>query len=90
MSGAVISQVQVAAAHDGVAELIVTLKFENGGRSQVTLDEFATRKLLESSGAADPEQLVGTSWELVRDALAASSARYLASKTSRKTETPHV
>lgn len=90
MSGAVISNVQIGAAHDGVAELIVTLKFENGGASLVTLDEFATRKLLESSGAEKPEQLVGTGWEQVRDALAASSARYLASNTSEQTETPHV
>ncbi len=76
MSGAVINHVQIAAAHDGIAELIVTLEFENGGRSLVTLDEFATHKLLESSGVERPEDLPGTPWELVRDALAAASARY--------------
>lgn len=76
MTDAIVQHVQIAAAHDGVAELIVTLEFENGGRSLVTLDEFATGKLLESTGIEDPEALVGTSWEQVRDALAASSARY--------------
>jgi hypothetical protein len=78
MSAAVIQQVRVAAGHDGIAELIVTLKFENGGESLVTLDEFATRRLLECCGTQHPEGLSGTSWELVRDALAASASRYLA------------
>ena len=90
MSSAVIKQVQIAAAHDGVAELIVTLAFENGGRSLVTLDEFATSKLMESTGAEQPEDLTGTSWEHVRDALAASSARYLKDQTQDQRETPHV
>ena len=90
MSSAVIKHVQIAAAHDGIAELIVTLAFENGGRSLVTLDEFATRQLMESTGAEQPEDLTGTSWEHVRDALAASSARYLKDQTQDQRETPHV
>lgn len=90
MSSAVIQHVQVAAAHDGIAELIVTLAFENGGRSLVTLDEYATRKLLESTGAGQPEELTGTSWEHVRDALAASSARFLNDQIQDQRETPHV
>lgn len=81
MSDAVIHHVKVAAAHDGVAELIVTLRFGNGGESLVTLDEFATRRLMETSGAEDPEALTGTSWEQVRDALAASSARFMTNGT---------
>ena len=77
MSGAVIQHIQVAAAHDGVAELIVTLQFENGGRSLVTLDDYATHRLMELSGVEKAEALEGTGWEHVRDALAASSARYM-------------
>ncbi|MBR9835024.1 MAG: hypothetical protein GYB42_07505 [Alphaproteobacteria bacterium] len=76
MSGAIIHHVTVAAAHDGVAELIVTLQFNNGGQSLVTLDEHATRHLLKSCGTEDPEALKGVGWEHVRDALAAASARY--------------
>jgi hypothetical protein len=90
MSGAVIQHVRVAAAHDGVAELIVTLGFENGGRSLVTLDEFATRKLMELTGADQPDDLAGAGWEHVRDALAASSARYLNDQTQDQRETPNV
>lgn len=77
MSSAVIKHVQVAAAHDGVAELVVTLGYDNGGQSLVTLDEFATRKLMESAGVETAENLTGIGWEHVRDALSASSARYL-------------
>jgi len=84
MSGAVIDAVQLAAAHDGVAELIVTLRFENGGTSLVTLDEYAARHLLEAHATADPDALIGTGWEPVRDALAAASSRYLNSEP-----TPH-
>ena len=76
MSGAIITHVQLAAAHDGVAELIVTLRFDNGGQSLITLDEYAARILLENSGVEAPEALVGTSWEHVRDALATASNRY--------------
>lgn len=76
MSGAVIRDVRLAAAHDGVAELIVTLRFENGGESLVTLDEHAARNLIEARSAAGPEDLIGTGWEQVRDALAAASARF--------------
>ncbi|MBI1238553.1 MAG: hypothetical protein GC199_04350 [Alphaproteobacteria bacterium] len=81
MSEAFIKCVQLAAAHDGEAELIITLEFENGGRSLVTLDECAARNLLEACGIEDPDALTGTSWVRVRDALAASSARFTPSRT---------
>lgn len=76
MTLATISEVQIAAAHDGDAELVVTLAYENGGKSLVTLDEYAARTLLESCGTNQPEELIGKSWEKVRDALVASSGRF--------------
>ncbi|MFN7179517.1 hypothetical protein [Hyphomonas sp.] len=76
MSLAVIRDVRVAAAHDGDAELMVTLEYENGGTSLVALDEYAARTLLESCAATSPEGLIGAGWEKVRDALVASSQRY--------------
>jgi len=75
MSSATISEVRIAAAHDGEAELIVTLSFENGGQS-VTLDEFAARTLLSSCAVDSADGLIGASWVQVRDALVASSGRY--------------
>lgn len=77
MSGAVISRVQLAAAHDGDAELVVTLRYENGGESLVPLDEHAVRVLMESCGVKDPDELIGKGWGHVRDALEASSNRFM-------------
>ncbi len=76
MAGAVISQVGIAAAHDGEAELVVTLTFANGGQSLVTLDEFAARTLLAISNCNTADQLIGVGWDRVRDALIASSNRF--------------
>lgn len=76
MSQATISHVQIAAAHDGEAELVVTLSFGNGGQSLVSLDEFAASTLLASCAAESADGLIGASWEKVRDALVASSGRY--------------
>lgn len=76
MSGPTISRVQVAAAHDGDAELIVTLAFGNGGQSLVALDEYAVRALLAACAAQTADDLIGASWEQVRDALIASSGRF--------------
>lgn len=83
MSGAVISRVQLAAAHDGDAELVVALLFENGGESLVALDECAARHLMESCGAENPDALVGHGWERVRDALDVSSNRFVVSRDAR-------
>ena len=80
MSGATISHVSIAAAHDGEAELVVTLKHGNGGQSLVTLDEFAARTLLTSCAANTADDLIGANWEQVREALIASSNRYVASQ----------
>jgi hypothetical protein len=76
VAGATISEVRIAAAHDGEAELIVTLTFANGGQSLVTLDEFAVRSLLASTNASTSDQLIGVGWDQVRDALIASSNRF--------------
>ena len=76
MTGATISNVHIAAAHDGEAELLITLIFANGGQSQVTLDEFAARTLLDSTNTGTADQLIGVSWDRVRDALIASSSRF--------------
>jgi len=81
MTGAVISDVRLGAAHDGDAELVVTLRFENGGESLVSLDHYAASWLLDACRAASAEALIGQGWEKVRDALAASSNRYVKSGT---------
>ncbi len=80
MSGAIIDDVEVTAAHDGVAELKLTLRHANGGVSPITLDEIATGALMKACDTDNPAGLIGQSWEKVRDALNHSWNRY--SKTS--------
>ena len=66
---AVISKVRIAAAHEGIAELIVSLEFSNGGHSDVPLDQNAGARLLRSCGVDEIDELIGQSWVHVRDAI---------------------
>lgn len=76
VSTAVISRVHIAAAHDGVAELVVTLRHGNGGESSVMLDETAAAALYSACQAGDANDLIGHSWEKVRQALDVSWNRF--------------
>lgn len=73
--------VRMAAAHDGVAELAVRLRYANGGETEVILDRAATDVLLQNCAVDAPAQLIGQSWMQVRDALQASSNRFQAGVT---------
>lgn len=73
---ATISKVRLAAAHEGTAELIVTLQFDQGGQSEVALDRHASEALLHSCDAQSMDELIGQSWQQVRDALSTSYNRY--------------
>jgi hypothetical protein len=64
-----ITDVRLAATHEGVAEIVVSLTFDNGGRSHVPLDHDAGARLMASCGANSVEELIGQGWEHVRDAL---------------------
>jgi hypothetical protein len=76
VSEATITSVRIAAAHEGVAELVVTLTHDNGGRSEVALDTLATSALLNGCDVSDPDELIGVSWLKVRDALSVSWNRF--------------
>lgn len=76
MNGTTICAVRIAAAHDGAAELIVTLRHGNGGESEVTLDETGAAALFDATGASTPEQLIGAPWQHVQAALAVSWNRF--------------
>lgn len=73
-----IKDARVAAAHEGVAELIVRVEYENGGVSEVALDQVATAALMQSCQAASIDDLVGHSWDKIRDALQVSYNRFQA------------
>jgi hypothetical protein len=76
MTEATINRVQLVAAHDGTAELLVTLHFENGGAQEIALDAYAADHLMRACDAGCAADLVGKGWRHVRDALEASSNRH--------------
>lgn len=86
MNAAVIAATRLGAAHDGVAELVVTLRHAGGAESEVRLDEPAAAALLDACGAAGPEELAGVGWEQVRDALCTSWNRLAAPNPQPATE----
>ena len=71
-----ITKVRMAAAHEGIAELIVTVGYDSGGHTDVALDRHACEALFELCSTADPDQLVGQVWQRVRDALSKCFNRY--------------
>ena len=74
---ATIKDARVAAAHEGVAELIVCIEYANGGTTEVTLDQMASEALMKSCAAKTLADIKGCSWELVRDALQVSYNRFV-------------
>ena len=65
----VIAGARVAAAHEGHAELVVKLRFSNGGSSDVPLGAAAADLLMLSCNATTLEQLEGQDWQKVQAAL---------------------
>jgi len=71
-----IKATRIAVAHDGVAELIVCIEYDNGSTSEITLDAIAGEALMGFCGATALEELEGHSWERVKEALGASYNRF--------------
>ena len=69
---AVISHVQLGAAHEGHAELLITLTYPTGGQTVIPLDPMSCAHLMDLAGASQVEELIGTTWQLVRDAIQAA------------------
>ena len=76
MGSPIIIDVRIAAAHEGIAELVVSIAYENGGITEVALDQIATSALMDSCNASSIEDVKGQPWDKVRDALQVSYNRY--------------
>lgn len=76
METASIKKVRLAAAHDGDVELVITIAFPNGAVSEVALDSIASSALFDICGVTDVDELIGLSWEKVKDALQVSYNRF--------------
>ena len=62
---AVIIGSEIAPGHDGRAELVVQLRFGNGGIGRVTLDTDAGLRLMRNCGVNDTAALIGHSWRRI-------------------------
>jgi hypothetical protein len=60
---------EVSGGHDGAAELIVTLRYQNGTVGPVVLDGDLGFALLKSCGAETLDDLKGHSWRKILESL---------------------
>ncbi len=66
---AVIERAEIAAGHDGSAELALAIRYENGSLGQVTLDADTGFSIMRALGAGDLSGLLGRSWREVSKGL---------------------
>lgn len=66
---AVISRAEVIGGHDGRAEIVVEITYDNGGVTTISLDEEACTTSLDRAGIGSIDQLVGQPWNVVLPAL---------------------
>ncbi len=59
---AVIVAAEIAAGHDGTAELVLSLRHPNGAEEPVVLDAERGLELMRRCGAATLDDLAGRSW----------------------------
>ncbi|OYU70549.1 MAG: hypothetical protein CFE28_11455 [Alphaproteobacteria bacterium PA2] len=62
MSLATVLAADIAAGHDGEADLVITVRYENGVVGSVTLDADSAFEIMQSCGAASSADLVGRPW----------------------------
>jgi len=60
--GAVIVGAEIAAGHDGAAELLVRLRYANGAEGAIAIDADAGFELMRNCGASDLSGLAGQPW----------------------------
>jgi hypothetical protein len=62
LNGAVVIGAEIAAGHDGAADLVVRLRHENGAEGAVVLDTETGFALMRAAGADSLDGLVGHAW----------------------------
>jgi hypothetical protein len=53
---------EIAGGHDGTAELVLSIRYDNGAIGQVAIDADTAFGVMKAAGAADLAGLVGRSW----------------------------
>lgn len=72
---AVITRADVVAGHDGRAEILVEITYDNGGTSTISLEEEACTASLDAAGVGSVDDLIGAAWSVVLPLLAQPAAR---------------
>ena len=60
---------EIAGGHDGTAEMVVSIQYENGVVSSVVLDVDTGFSVMKACGAADLAALVGRPWREISKGL---------------------
>ena len=53
---------EIAGGHDGTAEMVVSIQYENGVTGSVTLDADTGFSVMKACGVADLAALIGRPW----------------------------
>ena len=59
----------LAGGHDGLPDLVLRIRYENGAHGDVIIDNGAGLRLMARCGAERIEALAGQSWREIRNAL---------------------
>ena len=65
MNVPIIVGVEIAAGHDGTAEMVVSIRHENGAVAPVVLDQDTSLDLMRACGAESAAALIGRPWREV-------------------------
>lgn len=66
---ATITRAHLIAGHDGRAEILVEITYENGGTATISLEEEACTASLDAAGVRCIDDLIGAPWSIVLPAL---------------------
>ena len=64
-----IESAELAAGHDGRAELVLRVRYPNGASTEVRLDEEAVAFALDAAGVTSLDDLTGKPWDILARAL---------------------
>ena len=62
---AIIEAAEVAAGHDGRAEIVLLVRYPNGASARVRLDEEAAAATLDAAGVSELADLIGRAWDIL-------------------------
>jgi hypothetical protein len=60
---------EIAGGHDGTAEMVISIQYENGVVGSVTLDADTGFSVMKACGAADLAALIGRPWREISKGL---------------------